>query len=267
MEKIKYYLKLYKINMGRSMVGRMEYKNDFIIGILGFLVQNVATLLSLYFIVRNIPSLQGWDMYQMGFLYGFSMMPIAVDHFLTDELWKVAYFRVVRGDMDSYFLRPVPVLFQILSETFQPEAFGELIVGVVMLIFCGMKCTIHWTFSKVIVILVATFFGALIITGIKILTASPAFIIKRSGIFMQILYNFRDYTRYPIAIYPKFMRILLLFIVPFGLIISYPVEVLMFERYDPWKISFSIIGFSILSLTISGFAWRTCVKRYESTGS
>ena len=267
MTKLRFYFSLYKANMKRSMIGRMEYRNDFIIGIIGFLVQNVATLLSLYFIIRNIPSLQGWNMYQMGFLYGFSMMPIAVDHFLTDELWKIAYFRVKRGDMDSYFLRPVPVLFQVLSETFQPEAFGELIVGVVLLVHCGIKCHISWTVSKIVVILVATFFGALIITGIKILTASPAFILKRSGFFMQILYNFRDYTRYPIGIYPKAMKIMLLALVPFGLIISYPVEVLMFENHDPWMLCLLIIGAAAVSLTISCLVWKECVKRYESTGS
>ena len=47
MTKLRFYFSLYKANMKRSMIGRMEYRNDFIIGIIGFLVQNVATLLSL----------------------------------------------------------------------------------------------------------------------------------------------------------------------------------------------------------------------------
>ena len=134
----------------------------------------------------------------MGFLYGFTMMPIAVDHLLTDELWRVAYFRVKKGDLDRYFLRPTPILFQVISETFQPEAFGELIVGTVMLIICGAKCNIQWSLGKVVMIFVATVFGALIVTGIKILTAAPAFIIKKSGFIMQILYRQ--------LCYPHFLR-------------------------------------------------------------
>ncbi|MCR5608615.1 MAG: ABC-2 family transporter protein [Lachnospiraceae bacterium] len=267
MSELKYYIKLYFTNMSRSMIARMEFRNDFIIGIFGFFIQNVAALLSLYFIIRNIPNLNGWNMYQMGFLYGFTMMPIAVDHLLTDELWRLAYFRVKRGDLDNYFLRPVPVLFQVLSETFQPEAFGELIVGAVMLIMCGIKCHINWTVSKVIVILVATFFGAFIVTAIKILTASPAFIIKRSGFIMQVFYNFRDYTRYPIGIYPKAIRILLIALVPFGLIISLPVENVMFENYNGLVLCIAIIAAAVVSMTIACFVWTACAKRYESTGS
>lgn len=50
-----------------------------------------------------------------------------------------------------------------------------------MLIICGAKCNIQWSLGKVVMIFVATVFGALIVTGIKILTAAPAFIIKKSG--------------------------------------------------------------------------------------
>lgn len=267
MKELKYYLKLYVTNMSRSMISRMEFRNDLFIGIFGFFIQNVAALLSLYFIVRNIPSLSGWNMYQMGFLYGFTMMPIAIDHLLTDELWRLAYFRVKRGDLDSYFLRPVPVLFQVLSETFQPEAFGELIVGTVMLVLCGAKCDINWTVSKVVLIVVATFIGALIVTAIKILTASPAFILKRSGYIMQIMYNFRDYTRYPIGIYPKAIKIMILALFPFGLIISYPVEAIMFEKINTWMLCGVITVMAVVFMIISCYVWTICARRYESTGS
>ncbi|MBQ5850782.1 MAG: ABC-2 family transporter protein [Lachnospiraceae bacterium] len=264
---IRYYLNLYWVSISRSLISRLEYKKDLFIGIFGFLLENVASICSIYFIIRNIPSLAGWGIYQMGFLYGFTMMPIAVDHLLTDELWRVAYFRVKKGDLDRYFLRPTPILFQVISETFQPEAFGELIVGTIMLIICGAKCNIQWSLGKVVMIFVATVFGALIVTGIKILTAAPAFIIKKSGFIMQILYNFRDYTKYPIKIYPSAIRFMLMFLFPFGLIISMPVENLMFDIINPWLLSSFIMIMSVIFMSFSITFWNACVRRYESTGS
>ncbi len=267
LEKIKYYLHLYWVSISRSLISRLEYKKDLFIGIIGFLLENVASISSIYFIIRNIPSLAGWGIYQMGFLYGFTMMPIALDHLFTDELWRVAYFRVKKGDLDRYFLRPNPILLQVIAETFQPEAFGELIVGTVMLVLCGAKCDIHWNIGKIVMILIATIFGALIVTGIKIFTAAPAFIIKRSGFIMQIMYNFRDYTKYPIKIYPSVIRAMLLFLFPFGLIISMPVENLMFDSINPWLISVSIILMALVFLCLSVAFWNVCVRKYESTGS
>ena len=82
------YLRLYWVFLKRSFVANMEFKVDFFIGVAGFFVQNLAYILTIFFIVNSIPSLNGWNMYQMGFLYGFTLMPIAVDHLFTDELWR-----------------------------------------------------------------------------------------------------------------------------------------------------------------------------------
>ena len=62
MENIKHYIRLYFANMSRSLISRLEYKADLLIGIFGFLIENVAGLATIYFVVRNIPSLSGWHM-------------------------------------------------------------------------------------------------------------------------------------------------------------------------------------------------------------
>ena len=261
------YFRLYWIFLKRSFIAKMEFRMDFFIGILGFLIENLAYLFSIYFIVRSVPSLNGWNFYQMGFLFGFTMLPIAFDHLFTDELWRIAYFRVARGDVDRYFLRPLSILFQVIAETFQPDAFGELFLGIFMLVFCGSKIQIHWSLPLVVLLLVATFVGALAITSIKIFASSFAFVFKRSGYVLQILYNFREYTRYPISIYPKVMRFVLCFILPYGLIISMPVETLFFGSYGCISLCIRILAVTAVLLAISLLVWKHNVRKYESTGS
>ncbi len=261
------YIHLYFTCLKRSIISRLEYKKDTFIALFSFFISHVATILSIYFIIKSIPSLNGWKMEELGFLYGFSMMPIAIDHLFTDELWNVAYYRIKNGDLDRNFLRPVPVLFQVLAETFQPEGFGELIVGIIMLSICGIKLNINWSFGYILLLIIATIFGALIITSFKIIIASIAFVVKSSGALLQIIYNFIDYTHYPVGIYPKVLRFLLSFIIPFALIISMPVQTVLFNDYSPYLLSLLIIGISILLLTIAIIIWNFFERKYESTGS
>ena len=195
------------------------------------------------------------------------MLPVAIDHLFSDDLWNVAYNKVKEGDLDRYFLRPVPVLFQVISETFQPEGFGELIVGVVMLFVCGSMIDVSWSFSVVLLLVVASIFGGLVITSIKIICSSLAFVFKRSGPLLQVVYDFISYTRYPLSIYPKFVKYLLMFVFPFALVISLPIETLIFETWNPYILSLIIIGCSLSLLGISIIIWSICAKRYESTGS
>lgn len=261
------YLRLYWIYLKRSFVAKMEFKMDFFIGIAGFFIQNLAYILTIFFIVNSIPSLNGWNMNQMGFLYGFTLMPITIDHLFTDELWRIAYFRVARGDVDCYFLRPISVLFQIIAERFQPDALGELILGIVMMFIYGPKCNIPLNWEIILLFFVTTFAGALCITSIKIFASSFAWVFKRSGYIVQILYNFRQYARYPLSIFPRIIRFLLTFILPFGLISSIPVEAMFFNNHNILILCAEIILLSILLLSFSLFIWKINISKYESTGS
>ena len=261
------YLRLYFTCIKRSMMSRLEYKKDSIISILSFLISNACSLCSIYFVLQTIPSLRGYSVAEIGFFYGFSMLPIAIDHLFSDEFWLVAYRRVQQGDMDRHFLRPLPVIFQMFAETFQPDGFGEVTVGVTMIVICGINLQVSVTFGAIFVLIIGAIFGAIIITSFKIAISSLAFIFKRSGPLLQIIYNFTIYAKYPIAIYPYAIRFILIFILPFGLFISLPVDTLLYGSYNPYLLSLIIIGASILFFALSTIVWTICARRYESTGS
>ena len=195
------------------------------------------------------------------------MLPIAIDHLFSDEFWLVAYRRVQLGDMDRHFLRPVPVIFQMFAETFQPDGLGEVIVGVTMITICGINLQTQVTFGAIFVLTIGAIFGAVIITSFKIAISSLAFIFKRSGPLLQIIYNFTAYAKYPIAIFPKAIRYILIFAIPFGLFVSLPVDTLLYGTYNPYYLSLIIIGVSIVFFTLATLIWTLCAKKYESTGS
>ena len=261
------YIKLYFTCIRRSVLSRLEYKKDTIIALSSFLFSNICSLCAIFFILQAIPNLKGYSIAEVGFFYGFSMLPIAIDHLFSDEFWLVAYRRVQQGDMDMHFLRPVPVIFQMFAETFQPEGFGEMIVGIAMIIVCGINLHVSVSFGAIFVLIIGSIFGAVIITSLKIAFSALAFIFKRSGPLLQIIYNFTNYAKYPIAIYPKFIRIILIFVLPFGLFVSLPINTLLYGEYNPFLLSLAIVGFAVVFFALAVFIWTRCERYYESTGS
>ncbi len=261
------YIHLYSVYLQRAIKSRLEYKKDAVVGIFSFLVTNVLQFLSLMFIIRSIPNLNGWSMYELGFLYGFTMMPRAIDHLLTDSLWYVGHWYVRGGVMDRFLIRPVNVLFQVIAEIFQPEAIGELLLGLALLIVCGTKIEMNWSVGSVVVMIVATVFGALIFTAIKLITCSVAFWTKRSGHLMSMTYNVSEFARYPIDIYHPAIRFVMTYILPFGLIITMPVTILLKGTYNPWIVSCTIIICAAVLSAIGCFIWCMGLKNYESSGN
>lgn len=264
---MKRYLKLYRVFLACAIKSKLVYKKDTIISIISFFISDTCQLLSLYLIIKNIPSLNGWGMYELAFMYGFSMFPKALDHFFTDALWMIGYFYVKTGELDRMLIRPVNPLFHAVAEVFQPAAMGELIMGIGLMIISIPKVHIIYSFGNIVLLLVAVIFGAVIFSALKLITCSVALWTKVSGQLVQIVYNMNDFAKYPVSIYNKAFRFVLSYIIPFALFISVPVEIFFKGNYNPWIVSIEIILVSVVLTTIGMLIWNKGIKKYESSGT
>lgn len=261
------YLKLYFTYAKRSLMGKLAYKANVIIGIVAFLISQITALLTLFLLVGSVPNIDGYTIYDIGFLFGVTNMAIGIDHLFSDKLWTVAYHEVKMGKLDHMFLRPVPVLFQVFAHEIQLEAFGEIITAIALIIFCGMNVSFNVDGLGVILLIIGIICASIIITSFKIIIAALAFIFGRSGPLLQVVYNFSTYSRYPLSIFPKVIRFILMFIIPLGVCIFLPYDNLFTNRYNPFLLLGVMIGATTVFLTLAILIWNWCCSRYESTGS
>ena len=261
------YLRLYSTYAKLSLMSKLVYKVNAIIGILAFLFMEATSLFTLYILVSSVPSIDGYSIYHIGMLFGLTNMAVGIDHLLTDRLWMVAYFEVKMGKLDHMFLRPLPVLFQVIASEVQLEALGELIVAIAMIILCGSKIEIVGGIGAVLLVILGIICAAIIISSFKIFVASLAFKFKRSGPLLQFIYNFSGFTKYPMKIYPKAIQIILTFVIPLGLCLFYPFENLFAPVDNPGIIVLMMLGFTLFFSSVCIFVWSKMVKTYESTGT
>ena len=222
MEKIKRYARLYKVFIGQFFKVIMQSKVDFLMGLFGFFFTQIAGILFLYLVFEQIPSLQGWSLEQLIFIYGFAQIPRGLDHLFTDNIWMIAWRWVINGEFDRYMLRPMNVFFQVVAEKLQPDALGELLVGTILVLYSCRQGVVIINPWNVLLFIVSVLAGALIYTSIKLFFASLAFWIKRSGPFLQVAYEMADFAKYPTEMYAKGIRFLITWVVPFAFVAYLP---------------------------------------------
>ncbi len=266
MNRIKRALRLHSIFMIQEMKRMMEYKGDFLIGIFGFFLGQFFNMLFIWIIFQQIPSLVGWSIEQIVFIYGFSLIPKGVDHLLFDNLWAIGHFTVRKGEFDRYLIRPINTLFHVMVEKLQIDALGELIIGTVLICITLPSLHIEWTAIKIILSLLVIPFATLIYTGIKIITAAFAFWIKRSGNITYMFYMVNDFAKYPVTIYNYTVRNIITYIIPFAFTAYYPAYYILTSENPLFNIGVAII-ISAFLITIGVFTWEKGIKAYESAGS
>jgi len=128
------YLKLHSIFIKQDLKKLMEYKVDFLLGALGFLLGQAVQIFCLGVIFSTIPALcytvggkvvDFWTFEEVLFIYGFSLIPKGIDHLFFDNLWGLGYWIVDKGDFDKYLTRPINSWFYVLCEKFCVDALGR----------------------------------------------------------------------------------------------------------------------------------------------
>lgn len=266
MKTLRRMIRMHRIFIAQDLKKMMEYKIDFLTGAVSFLLGQAVNIAFLWIIFSQIPELKGWDYNEIIFIYGFSLLPKALDHLFFDNLWMVGYSIVAKGDFDKYLTRPLNPLFTVIVERFQVDALGELIVGIALIASTIGKVSIQWSVLNVLLFLLILPFATLIYTGIKIITSSLAFWIKRSGQITHVFYMVNDFAKYPTTIYNGFVRTIITYIIPFAFTAFYPASYFLTGENPLFNIGLTIV-ISCVLMIMAVLVWNKGVSAYESAGS
>jgi ABC-2 type transport system permease protein len=266
MKKLKWYFKLYGMFLSQHLKAVMHSRADFFIGFLAFFLIQFGGIAFIALIFRQIPDLLGWTFYDLLFIYGFANIPRGIDHMFTDYLWLLAGNVIVNGEFDRYLLRPMHPLFQIIAQRFQPDGVGEVIIGVILVVYASVKGGIEFSPFKIMMFIVFILFSTLIYTSIKLILASLAFWLKRSQSILFMFYSMSDFAKYPLEIYHKFIRSFITYIVPFALTAYVPASYFLGAAELAPTLAL-VIGIGILAFTFGYYLFNKGMKQYESVGN
>lgn len=266
MKKLSGYIRLYRIIVVQYFKTMLQSRTDFFIGLSGFLVSQAAGLAFLYLVFEQIPSMNDWTLEQMVFIYGFAQIPRGIDHLLTDNLWMVGWQMVIKGTFDKYLLRPMNIFFQIVCEKVQFDAVGELLIGGILVGRAIANGTVSVTFLKAVLFVVSVTAGAVIYTSVKLFFAALAFWIKETSPLMTTAYEVADFAKYPVEIYSKPIRAVLMTVLPFAFVAYIPATFFLVHA-NIWKTIGAECVIAIVLWLIAYAFFKRGIQVYESAGN
>jgi len=249
----------------------LEYKANFFIWLAFTVVYVGSSIAALWVILSQFRSLNGWDLPQVFFLYALFYMAHTLSNTFFFSVGQVPY-QVREGEFDRFLVRPLNPLFQVLTQPGQnwPD---DLLVAIVVFGFAAWLVHLHWTLASTALILGAMFGGALIDFGIQLAIATLSFwVIRFDSLRWVVMSLENDFTRYPLSIYNRAVRIVLAYVLPFAFMNYFPATTLLHKSFDGGYAVNPSIGWLSPVVGIVWFAgaylfWRRGVNRYQGTGS
>lgn len=234
-----------------------------IIFITGKTLRFLLFLLFLIFLFQGATNLAGYSRDQIIFFY--------LSFNLIDTLGQLFYREVYRfrpllvsGDFDFILLKPLNPLIRVL-------AGGADLMDLIVLVFL-LFLTVWFGISHISINLFSWFiYFFLIILGLLIASAFHIFVLGLSILTLSVdhlILIYRDITsmlRIPVDLYIEPVRFLLTFIIPVGIMITFPPKALM--GLLSWPLILFSALFSVVIFRLSLLLWHSSLHHYQSASS
>lgn len=259
------YLRLYGYFLRFSLSRSMEFRFDFFFRIFMDLIYYGVNIAFYRVVFLHTPVLAGWNEEQLLVFIGCYLVVDAANMMLfSNNLWWLVIF-VNRGDLDYYLVRPVSSLFMLSLRDFAVASLVNFLFAAGILVFALSRYSGPigpWEWALFPFFLAG---GVLLYYSLHLLTILPSFWIQSGRGLNQTFYNLARFMERPDRIYRGWARRLLLSLLPFGVMASFPARSVL-DGFDAGVLlHFLLVVGGFFGAVL--FCWSRALKAYGSASS
>jgi ABC-2 type transport system permease protein len=262
-----HYLRLTQRFMEASLQNQLAYRTNFWISVLHSLLNLGTGVLGVVVIFGQVETVRGWSLPATLALLGVYLTLSALRALVVGpsldalagmdgELWT--------GQFDFTLLRPVDVQFQASLRHWRPLALLDLVLGLGVVGVAAAQLRTSLTAGRILAFVIALSAGLVILYAI--LLAFTAFLFWNPGFLFTWAFNaIFQLARYPVGLYPGWLRLALTWIVPVGVMTTVPAQALTGQL--TWGGLVGGVGLAVALLVGSSALFRLGLRRYASASS
>jgi ABC-2 type transport system permease protein len=262
-----YYFRLIGSFARASAQGELAYRTNFIISLLHTCLNLGTGVLGLIVVFSQIETIHGWDFPATLALLGvFLTLGALRGLFIGPSLEALAGMdgEIWTGRFDFTLLRPLDVQFQASFRHWRPFALADLVLGLTVLGYAIAQLGQTLTVGRLLSFLITLGAGVTILYSI--LLAFSALVFLGPGFLFTWVFNgIFQMARYPVQLYPGWLRLVLTWVVPVGIMTTMPAQALSGKLSA--QLLVGCVALALALLTGASALFRLGLRRYASASS
>lgn len=254
--------KIWLLYTKNSFLQALTNRVFFMLFLFGKIARVVLFLGFLYFLLDSTKGLAGYNKEQIIFFYLSFNLIDASAQFLFREVYRFREL-VISGDLDLVLVKPINPLLRVMLG-------GTDILDLLMLIFIGIAVIYTGTMISLnpinwLVYLGLMFNSMILAAAFHILILTLCILTTSIDHLTMVFRDTMSMLRIPVDVYSEPLRGILTFIIPLGIMMTFPPKALMGILSLPLiVIAFAL---SIGAFYLSLFFWKRSLREYQSASS
>ncbi len=248
-------MRIYIAEMTAAIRVSFADRTNFTLQLGGMVVNNGFVLLMWFMFFAGFRTVRGWQLSDMALQIGILAITFGVAGVLAGGYRDMAAV-ILRGDVDVWLTQPRQVLPRLLAQESSAPAWGDVLVGVVLL---TSAASLHWVDLPALLFVLSGSFIVYLATAI--LFASLAFWSTGARSFARDLVEFvLLFGTWPGSIWSGTTKFFVYTVVPAGFVVVLPVR---FLRQPSLLEAALVVAAALTYAALAVWVFRIGLRRYR----
>ncbi len=258
-------LRLFAIFFRVSVMGELAYRVNFFVQLFQSLLELATAIAGLAVIFSHTNSLGGWRPDEVLALVGVYILVGGIIGFVIQPGMENFIESVRNGTLDFTLTKPEDAQLLVSVQRVEIWKLIDIVLGLAVLVTALIRLgeKIGWLQSVQFTVMLLT--GAIIIYSFWLILATLSFWFVRVENILMIFQSMYEAGRWPVSLYPGWLRFALTFIVPVAFATTVPTEALT-GRLSGETLLVALTS-AVVLFAVSRVFWRIGLRHYSGTSA
>ena len=248
-----------------GVANELQYRANFFIQILQSLIALGTGLIGLALVFGQTGALAGWTRPELLAVMGvYIIMGGLIMSLIQPNMMRLME-EVQQGTLDYALTKPADSQVLISVREFRFWQLVDVVVGIVVLVIALLQMEGRMGWMQALSFIVALLLGAAMIYCFWLMLTASAFWIVRIDEIANLFQGIYAAGRWPVGIYPGWLRYGLTFIVPVAFAVTVPAEALTGRL--TWQTLLGAAALALGLLLVSRWVWKKGVRNYSGASA
>ncbi|MCL4867381.1 MAG: ABC-2 family transporter protein [Anaerolineae bacterium] len=259
------YLRVLATFYKAAFLADLEYRANFVSSLVLSLVALGWSVAGAVVFFQHTDQLGGWSLNELLIVLGLFVFFLGfVDVFISPNVQDfMEHIRV--GTMDFILLKPINAQFHTSLRRLNVWRLADMVLGIALVLWAISQLETRPQPLTVLYFIILCLCALLILYSLIMLLITSAFWFVQLENIMELLFTFYEAGRFPVTIFPGWVRVILTFVVPIAFITTVPASVLL-ARLDGLFVVYAA-GIAAALFIACILFWNYAIRHYSSASS
>jgi viologen exporter family transport system permease protein len=258
-------LRVALLHLRIGVMNDLQYRVNFALQVLQSLLAVAVGLIVFQLVFSHTTELNGWTHSELLALLGVQAIMAGVIHSVIQPNMMRLTEEVQEGKLDHALTKPVDAQMLVSVREVQLWQAVDVLIGGVIIGFALAQIGGDLGVLDTLAFGVALLFGAVLLYCFWLVLATGSFWVVPMWFLPELFEGIFQTGRWPVGIYPDWLRFGITFLVPIAFAITVPAEAVT-ARLD-WKTLVFAAVFTVAAFAFSRWFWRFGLKRYSGASA